>query len=116
MSESNWTKLGATLSHKNAGKEFGLTENEIIEGIKQGKLQYRINCAHGNPYYKLLRAEVHSFAQELRGTQYLEEQELNYNLQKINKEINSLKRKLVSLEKQKIELIEIQKRANPYPI
>jgi len=43
MSESNWTKLGATLSHKNACKEYGLTENEIIEGIKQGKLQYRIN-------------------------------------------------------------------------
>lgn len=113
MSESNWTKLGATLSHKNACKEFGLTENEIIEGIKQGKLQYRINYAHGNPYYKLLRTEVHSLAQELRGTQNLEEQEFNYKLQKINKEINSLKRKLVSLEKQKIELIEIQKRANP---
>jgi len=28
-------------------------------------------------------------------------------------EINGLKRKLASLEKQKIELIEIQKRANP---
>jgi len=40
MSESNWTKQGATLSHKNACKEFGLTENEIIEGINQGKLQY----------------------------------------------------------------------------
>ena len=39
MSESNWTKLGATLSHKNACKEYGLTENEIIEGIKQGKLR-----------------------------------------------------------------------------
>ena len=113
MSESNWTKLGATLSHKNACKEYGLTENEIIEGIKQGKLQYLINYAHGNPYYKLLRAEVQSLAKELRGTQYLEEQELNYKVQKINKEINSLKRKLASLEKQKIELIEIQKRANP---
>jgi len=40
MSESNWIKQGATLSHKNACKEFGLTEKEIIEGIKQGKLQY----------------------------------------------------------------------------
>jgi len=32
-------------------------------------------------------------------------------LQKINKEINSLKRKLAFLEKQKVELIEIQKQA-----
>jgi len=109
VSESNWTEQGATLSHKNACKEFGLTEKEIIEGIKQGKLQYRINYAHGNPYYKLLRAEVQLLVQELHGTQYVEEQELNHKLQKINKEINSLKRKLASLEKQKIELTKIQK-------
>ena len=58
MSESLWGKQGATLSHKNACKEFGLTEEEVIEGIKEGKLQYRQNYAHGNPYFRLLRVEV----------------------------------------------------------
>lgn len=111
MLESQWQKQGGTLSHNNACKEFGLTEDEVIAAMKAGKLQYRVNYAHGNPYYRLLRIEVESLAQELRGANYIEEQEVKYKLKKINTEINSLKRKLVSLEKQKIELIEIQKKA-----
>jgi hypothetical protein len=110
VSESQWLKRSATLSHKNACKEFGLTEDEVIAAIKVGKLQYRQNYAHGNPYFRLLRAEVQSLAQELHGNQVVEEQRIKYKLQEINKEINSLKRKLASLEKQKIELIEIQQR------
>jgi len=100
-----------SLSHKNACKEFGLTEDEIFEAIKAGKLQYRQNYAHGNPYFKLLRAEVESLAYELHGAEGAREQEVKHELQKINREINSLKRKLAALEKQKIELIEIQKQA-----
>jgi DNA-directed RNA polymerase specialized sigma24 family protein len=47
MPESLWGKQGATLSHKNACKEFGLAEDEVIQAIKQGRLQYRRNYAHG---------------------------------------------------------------------
>lgn len=72
-------------------------------------MQYRINYAHGNPYYKLLRAEVQLLVHELYGNQYLEEQELNHKLQTINREINSLKRKLASLEKQRVEVTKLQK-------
>ena len=104
MSESQWRKKGATLSHKNACKEFGLTEDQVIAAMKAGKLQYRQNYAHGNPYFRLLRSEVESLAQELHGSASAKEQETKHKLQKINKEINSLKRKLASLEKQKIEL------------
>ena len=109
MSESQWQKQGATLSHKNACKEYGLTEEEVIEAMKEGKLQYRQNYAHGNPYFRLLRAEVESLARELHGAKGVEEQEMKHKLQKITKEINSLRRRLASLEKQKVELIEIQK-------
>ena len=105
MSESQWQKLGGTLSHKNACKEFDLTEDEVFEAMKVGKLQYRQNYAHGNPYYRLLRSEVRSLTKKLHGTKRIEEQEVKHKLRKINKEINSLKRKLASLEKQKIELI-----------
>lgn len=104
MSESLWVEPGATLSHKNACKEFCLTEAEVIEAMKIGKLQYIINYAHGNPYYKLLRIEVESLALELRGANYVTEQEIKHKLRKINTEINSLKRKLSSLEKQKMGL------------
>ena len=112
MSEPQWQKQGATLSHNNACKEFGLTEEEVIAAMKAGKLQYLINYAHGNPYYKLLRLEVEELALELRGAKGIEDQEIKYKLQQINKEINSHKRKLASLEKQKIELIKIQQQIN----
>ena len=111
VSESQWPKKGATLSHKNACKEFGLAKDEVIEAMKVGKLQYRQNYAHGNPYFRLLRIEVKSLAQELHGAKGVEEQESKQKLQKINREINSLKRKLAFLEKQKTELVEIQKQA-----
>ena len=105
MSESQWHIQGGTLSHKNACKEIGLTEDEVFAAMKVGKLQYRKNYAHGNPYFRLLRSEVKSLAQELHGAESVEEQEVKHRLQKINKEIASLKRKIASLEKQKIELI-----------
>ena len=103
MSESQWHTQGGTLSHKNACKEFGLTEDEVFAAMKVGKRQYRKNYAHGNPYFRLLRSEVKSLAQELHGAESVEEQDVKHRLQKINKEIDSLKRKIASLEKQKIE-------------
>lgn len=109
MSESHWIKQGGTLSHKNACKEFGLTEEEIIDAMKAGKLQYRKNYAHGNPYFRVLRIEVEALATELYGNKAVKEQEIKHKLRKITREINSLKRKLASLEKQKNELLEIQK-------
>ena len=109
MTDSQWTKQGGTFSHKNACKEFGLTEDEIFDAIKAGKLQYRQNCAHGNPYFRVLRIEVEALAKEIRGVKAVEEQEIKFKLQKINREINSLKRKLKTLEKQKLELLEIKK-------
>ena len=70
MSQALWTKQGETLSHKNACKEFGLEENEVIEAMKAGKLQYKKNYAHGNRYFRLLRREVKALAIELRGENY----------------------------------------------
>lgn len=109
MSDSQWTKQGGTLSHKNACREFGLSENEIIDAMKAGKIQYRQNYAHGNPYFRVLRQEVETLAKELHGNKAVEEQEIKFKLKKINSEINSLKKKLSSLEKQKMELLENQK-------
>ena len=108
MTDSQWTKQGGTFSHKNACKEFGLTEDEIINALKAGKLQYRQNYAHGNPYFRVLRSEVEALAIELQGNKGVEKQKIKHKLKKINREINSLKRKLSSLEKQKVELLEIQ--------
>ncbi|WP_320041925.1 hypothetical protein [uncultured Desulfobacter sp.] len=106
MPQALWTKQGETLSHKNACKEFGLEEQEIIDAMKAGKLQYKENYAHGNPYFRLLRREVRALAIDLRGESYLEKQETEFKIKKITKEINSCKRKLKALEKEKGVLID----------
>jgi hypothetical protein len=103
-----WHKQGETLSHKNTCKEYGLTEKQIIDAIKQGKLQHKQNYAHGNPYFRLLRREVESLAQELLGAKGVSEQAVKHQLETINKEINSLKRRLTSLEKQRMQLLQNQ--------
>jgi len=36
--DSAWTTKGATLSNKSAQKEIGLSFEEIVEGIRTGKL------------------------------------------------------------------------------
>ena len=85
MSDSQWTKQGGTFSHKNACKEFCLTEDEIIDAMKAGKLQYRQNYAHGNPYFRVFRNEVEALAKELHGNNAVEEQEVKFKLKKINR-------------------------------
>lgn len=70
MPDIQWTTPGATLSHKNAAKEFGLTEEEIVRAIKEGTIHYQIAHAHGNPYYRVVREEVESLVRKLYGPDY----------------------------------------------
>jgi len=88
---SAWVKKGATLSDKSARNEFGLTQGEIIDGIKDGKLHYRINNMYGNPYYKLVRSEVETFVDEKYGSNYLKEKKIKKELAQTKKELKKLK-------------------------
>ena len=106
MSQASWTKQGETLSLKNACKEFGLEESEIKEAINSEKLQYKVNYAHGNPYFKLLRKEVVALVLELRGENFVGIQKIDFKIRTVTKEINSHKRKLSSLEKEKVLLMQ----------
>ena len=99
-----WTKKGGTLSNNNAEKEYGLTQEEIRAAINSGKLQYKMNWAHGNPYFKLLRHEVEKLALEKHGDGGLERKKLETQLAETNKTIRKLKRQLKKLEKEKVEL------------
>ena len=105
MSDSNWTQKGATLSDKSARKEFGLTQEEIINAIKCGKLQYRQNHIHGNPYFGLLRTEVESMAKELFGEDNFMNKKLQNELSQVNKEIRRLENQLKTLEERKADLL-----------
>ncbi len=48
---NEWQRKGATLSHKTARREFGLTQDEIYDAIDAGALQYRQAYMHGNPWW-----------------------------------------------------------------
>ncbi len=99
-----WFKKGATLSDKSARKEFGLTQEEIIEGIEDGKLHYRINSVFGNLYYKLIRSEVETFIDKY-GSNYLKEKKIRKELAQVNEELDKLKTQVVSLELRKAKML-----------
>lgn len=103
----DWTTKGATFSDKSARKEFGLSQPEIIQAIREGKLQYRENYMHGNPYLRLLRKEVESLVIEKHGQDYLIKQKLKKELAQVNSQLRTLKRQTTALEKRKSELLDL---------
>lgn len=104
-----WTKKGGTLSDKTAFEEFGLTQNDIIKAINEGKLQFREGSIYGNPYFRLLRSEVEKLAEEKFGKDLFNKKKAMNELKKINKELKELKSKIAGLEIRKIELTQIIK-------
>ena len=103
---SIWTRKGATLSDKTARKEFDLTQQEIVEAIREGKLQFRENHIHGNPYLRLLRHEVEALVGEKSGQEHLHKKKLQKELADINKEARKLKTRLKAIERRRAELTE----------
>lgn len=107
MAESRWNEKGATLSDKSACKEFGLSQETIIEAAKSGKLQYRVNSAHGNPYLRLLRPEVESLVKELHGKEHFKKQKIQNEISDVEKEIKQLRNQIKKLEKRRSVLSEM---------
>ena len=106
MTDSVWLKKGGTLSDKSARKEFGLSQEEIIKAIEGGKLQFRKNYMHGNPYLRLVRDEVEALVVEKYGDNYYEKKKLKKELTQINQELRRIKRRVAFLEKRKAALLD----------
>ena len=105
MTKPNWNEKGAALSDKSARKEFGLSQKEIRDAIRDGQLQYRENHIHGNPYLRLLRIEVEALVASKHGPKYLANQKLQSELKAVRSQIRSLKTKIKVLEKRQAELL-----------
>jgi len=99
-----WTQKGATLSDKSARQEFGLTQQEIYSAIRAGKLQYREQHMHGNPWFRLLRHEVEALVKQKSGSGHLHKKKLEKELADINKETRKLKTRLAALDRRRAEL------------
>jgi len=103
--DSDWQCKGATLSDETARKEFGLTQEEIIEAIRAGKLHYREASMHGNPWLRLLRREVEALVKKKHGGDYLQVQQAKTELAGINRELKRLKMQVAVLEGRKAKVM-----------
>ena len=101
---SEWRRKGATLSHKTAQEEFGLTWEEIVRAIRAGKLHCQQQSMHGNPWLRLLRQEVEALVRERHGTNYLKDRQAKTELASINRELKRLKGQIAALEERKSKL------------
>ena len=103
--DSEWQRKGATLSDKTARKEFGLTQDEIVQAIRTGRLQYQLNSMHGNPWFRLLRREVEALVKKKHGYGYLKNQQAKTELALVNRELKRLKTRVAALEERKSQLV-----------
>ena len=103
--DSEWCRKRATLSHKTAQEEFGLTWEEIVRAIRRGKLHCQQQSMHGNPWLRLLRREVEALVRERQGANHLRELQAKMELTRINRELKRLKSQIRVLEERKSKLI-----------
>ena len=100
------------MSDKSARKEFGLTQDEIIEAIRAGKLHHRVSSMHGNPWIRLLRSEVEQIVRVRCGNGYLEERKATTELARVDTDLRRLRSQLAALEKRRAELGALLARAD----
>jgi len=101
-----WQRKGGTLSDKTARKEFGLTQDEIVQAIRAGELQYRPAAMHGNPFLRLLRREVEALVSKKHGEDFLKDRQAKTELARIDRELKLLKTQIAALEVRKASLME----------
>lgn len=102
---SEWLRKNGTLTDKTARKEFGLTEDELAQAFKAGKIQGRRTWIYGSPCIRLLRREVEALVKSKRGGDYLKNQQAKNELAQINLDLKRLKTQVANLEKRRSELM-----------
>jgi len=99
-----WTRKGAVLSDLTAQKEYGVSRDFVVQGIKAGKLEFREGSVWGNPYLRVLRSQLEPYIATQLGTQYLQDKKGQTELRGVNNKIAELKRMLAALEARRAEL------------
>ncbi len=99
-----WAQKGATLSDTTAQKDYGVTRDFIVKGIRAGKLEYQQGSTWGNPYLKILRRQLEQYIAEELGADHLASNAAKTELRVLGRDIASLKKKLAALEARKAEI------------
>ena len=105
-----WNRKGATLSDITAEKEYGVSQDFIVRGIRAGKLEYREGVIYGNPYFRILRSQLEQYIAKELSKNHLAKKKNQTELRKINKEISTLKKRLAKLNSRKAELESLTKK------
>ena len=99
-----WNRKGATLSDVTAKKEYGVSRDFIVKGIRSGKLEYREGAVWGNPYLRVLRRQLEQYIAEELGANYLSSGKDQTALRRIKKEMADLKARLDELQARRTEI------------
>jgi hypothetical protein len=102
--DGEWNQKNAALSEVTAQKEYGVTRDFVIGGIRAGKLEWREGSMHGNPYLRVLRSQLVAYIVAELGSDYLSNAKATAELRATVTAIRGLKRKLTALEKRKAAL------------
>lgn len=105
-----WNRKGATLSDVTAKKEYGVSQDFIVKGIRAGKLEYQEGVIWGNPYLRLLRSQLEQYITEELGAKHLANGKRQTELRKIKKEMGSLRKRLAELEARRTEIEKAMKK------
>ena len=97
----DWGRKGATLSDVAAEKEYGVSREFIVKGIRAGKLEYREGAIWGNPYLRLVRSQLERYIALELGADHLAAGKNQTELWKIKKEMASLTKRLAELNARK---------------
>jgi len=93
-----WNRKGAALSDKTAKKEYGVSRDFIVKGIRAGQLEYREGLVWGNPYIRILRSQLEQYIAEELGADRLTGSKTQTELRKIKKEMVDQKKRLKELQ------------------
>jgi hypothetical protein len=105
-----WNRKGATLSDVTAKKEYGVSRDFIVKGIRAGKLEYREGAIWGNPYLRLLRSQLEQYIAEELGAERLSSGRNETELRNIKKEMAHLEKRLAELQARRTELEKAMKK------
>lgn len=105
-----WNRKRATLSDVTAKKEYGVSRDFIVKGIRAGKLEYREGAIWGNPYLRLLRSQLEQYIAEELGAERLSSGRNETALRNIKKEMAHLEKRLAELQARRTELEKAMKK------
>ena len=103
--QEEWSRKGATLSHKTARKEFGPTQDGIVAAIDAGQLQYRVGVIQGNPWLRLLRRELEDLMDNAYNDRDHRQRRARAELARVDRNLKKLRAEMAALEEHRTKLL-----------